>query len=256
MKPSKPMKRKKPIVLKNGEALDRLIKMMPLIRANVEQALRIEATLEAGNATVGKMDTRDVPGAGAYNTIKVSLAFDLALHLARLFDARPIRVRGQSGKLEYSGKHPNRRDEASLPLMIRLLRQKRCRDALVERSRNSHPEHDEWRKSLYASDCEKAITKAIASYASLFRGKLGRSGISELKKMRDTAIAHSSIKPADWKVMYNHLFRLVDDARDIVEVANVAIAGYGPDLKRIEQDASDEAEEFWERALLGAIHEK
>ena len=79
------MRRKKPIVLTNREALARLMKMMPLIRLNVEQALRIEATLEAGNTIVGQMDDREFPGASAYNIIKSSLAFDLALHLARLF---------------------------------------------------------------------------------------------------------------------------------------------------------------------------
>lgn len=118
-----------------------------------------------------------------------SLAFDLALHLARLFDARPTRVRNRkSGKWEYLGRHPNRRDEASIPLMIRLLRQKRCRNALIDRARNWHPHHDDWSKRLYASDCDKAIEKAIEHYSSLFRGKFGRSGIYELKKMRDTAM--------------------------------------------------------------------
>ncbi|MGV2108698.1 hypothetical protein ACQZ4X_21785 [Agrobacterium vitis] len=251
-KPRKPMRRKKPVVLKTSEALDRLIKMMPLIRANIEQALRIEATLEAGNKIVGEMQDREFPGARAYNVIKASLGFDLALHLARLFDARPVRYcNRKSGKLEYVGRHPNARDEASIPLMIRLLRQKRCRDALIERARSWHPTHDECSKRLYAADCEKAIGLAVEGYGNLYHGRFGRSGLGELKKMRDTAIAHSSIKPAEWKVIYNHLFRLVDDACKIVEVANVAIAGYSPDLQRLEEEFEEEANEFWERALLG-----
>lgn len=250
------MRRKKPNVLKTSEALDRLIKMMPLVLANIEQALRIEATLEAGNKIIGAMPDRQFPGAQAYNVIKVSLAFDLALHLARLFDARPIRFRNRrSGKLEYAGKHPNARDEASIPLMIRLLRQKRCRKALIERARNWHPMHDDWSKQLYAADCERAIGRAVEGYGNLYRGKYGRSGIAELKKMRDTVIAHSSIKPSELNVIYNHLFRLIDDAREIVQAANVAIAGHSVDLHRLEDDFTDEAREFWERALLGTRRE-
>lgn len=246
------MRRKKPVVLKTSEALDRLITMMPLIRVNIEQSLRIEATLDAGNKVIGELQDREFPGAQAYNVIKGSLTFDLALHVARLFDARPVRYRNRkSGKLEYAGKHPNVRDEASIPLMIRLLRQKRCQEALIERARNWHPTHDDWSKRLYAADCERTIGRALAGYGGLYRGKYGRSGIAELKKLRDTAIAHSSIKPAEWNVIYNHLFRLVDDAREIVEAANVAIAGHSLDLKRLEEDFVDEASEFWERALLG-----
>lgn len=238
-------------MLKPNEALDRLIKMMPLIRANIEQALRIEATLEAGNKVVGDMPDRQFPGAQAYNVIKASLTSDLALHIARLFDARPLRYRNQkSGKLEYAGKHPNARDEASIPLMIRLLRQKRCRQALIERARNWHPTHDDWSKQLYADDCERAIVQAVEGYRGLYKGKFGRSGLSELKKMRNTAIAHSSIKPAVANVIYNHLFRLADDARQIVEAANVAVACYSLDLQRLETKFADEAKEFWESALL------
>lgn len=250
------MRRKRPVTLTTSEALARLDKMMPLIRANIEQALRIEATLEAGNNVVDKMPDRELPGAAAYNVIKASLSFDLALHLARLFDARPVRrANRRSGKLEYAGTHPNRRDEASIHLMVRLLRQKRCRDALVERARNWHPFQDDRSKSLYAAHCEKAIIQAVEDYRSLSRGKFGRSGLRELKKMRDAAMAHSSINPTDWKVIYNHLFRLVDDARKIVEVANIAIAGYSPDLKRIEEDFTDEAGEFWQRALMGSVRD-
>ncbi|TAU48160.1 hypothetical protein ELI44_09090 [Rhizobium ruizarguesonis] len=249
-------KKAKPVVLRTEEAIRRLETIMPRLKENMESALKIEATLEVGNEIVGRMTDREFPGASAYNIIKRSLTFDLALHLARLFDARPIkRPNRDTGKMVYVGRHPNRRDEASIPLLIRLLRQKRCQKILKDRARNWNPVRDDWMSARFEADCAGAIDKAIAGYSKVFKGELGRSGLSALKEMRDTYIAHSSVKDRDRDIQYRHLFRLVDDARDIVEAASIAIVGHDLSLDRLEMDAREEAEEFWERALLGTSRE-
>ncbi|MEQ1519665.1 MAG: hypothetical protein ABL936_00165 [Aestuariivirga sp.] len=102
-------KTKKPNVIGTKAALAKLDRMMPLLESNIVGVLKIEATLEVGNDIVLKMPDKDIPGVGAYNIIQYSLSSDLAMHIACLFDKGSVRY------------HANRKDAASIPLIIRLL---------------------------------------------------------------------------------------------------------------------------------------
>lgn len=237
--PPKP-KRKKPKVIGSKAALARLDRMMPILKMNIEGALRIEATLEAGNDIIQKMPDKAVPGAGAYNTIRDCLSFDLAMYLARLFE--------KAGQ-----RHANKRDAASIPLMIRLLRQKRCRRMLAQRARNWEP------KGLgaqFEQDCLKSIDDASKAYTSTFRGKFGQSGLKCLKDARDNHFAHSLMSDKKIKLIYNHLYRLTNCARDVLEHASVAITGGNLSLADFAEHYREEADEFWSMALLGKEFDK
>lgn len=172
-------RRKQP--LPASEAIARIDKMMPLLHRNIASAIRIEAVLVAGNELTGRMQTRSFIGASAYNTIARSLAYDLAIHLARLYDVSRM-------------KQPaSRQDVASIPFLVRLLRQKRCQKALSRRARHWYPnEHGHADKC--EQDCLRALERALTAYSSTFLGPDGRSGLRAVKAFRDDFLAHSLIK--------------------------------------------------------------
>ncbi|MCK8780838.1 hypothetical protein M0654_12670 [Rhizobium sp. NTR19] len=233
-----PKKRKRQTIT-TSDAIERIDRMVPILYRNVVNAIRIEATLEAGNEVVGSMSDKGFSGAGAYNAIKQSLGYDLAMHLARLYDIGSRR------------RHPNTSDVASIPLLVRLLRQKRCQDALKARARDWVP-GDRWAAPMYERDCEEALRRASGSYSATFSGKYGRSGLKTLKEFRDTFMAHSLLNDTGANPRYNHLFRLTDAARDFVEQARLAATGTNSSLLRQEKAFRHEAVRFWSKALLGA----
>ncbi|RJG43724.1 hypothetical protein [Mesorhizobium sp. DCY119] len=231
-------KKKKRVLLSKADAIARLDKMMPILYRNVVNAIRIEATMEAGNSVVQAMPDKAFPGADAFNTIMQSLAFDLAMHLARLYDVgsrnRPV----------------NSRDVASIPLAVRLLRQKRCQRELKARARKWLPD-DRTFANMFEQDCASALARASAGYADTFRGKFGRSGLKTLKVFRDTFMAHSLMTDVDVKPIYNQLFRLTDCARDFVGDARLAVSGTNSSLEDQERIFTERAKKFWRMALLG-----
>lgn len=238
----KQKKPKKPVRISNAEALRRLDSMSPILFKNIQSALRIEATMIVGNDIVGNLSDKGFPGAGAYNCIMRSLAYDLAMHLARLFD------------LGIRNRHVNRRDVASIPLTIRLLRQKRNKKALGARARNwKNP--DKYYSDSFEQDCHTAIQKAIENYSATFIGAYGKGGLKTLKEFRDNFMAHSLITTSTANPIYHHLYRLTDSARDTVKEIRLAVEGRADDLEAHERIFTENAEDFWRRALLGETAE-
>lgn len=231
-------KKKKRVLLTTNGAIARLDAMMPIIYRNVVNAIRIETTMEEANSIVQSLPDKRFPGALAFNAIMQSLAFDLAMHLARLYDVgnrnRPV----------------NGRDVASIPLAVRLLRQKRCQTALKLRARGWLP-HDRSFASVFENDCARALERASTGYSDTFKGKFGRGGLKTLKTFRDTFMAHSLMTDVDVKPIYFQLFRLTDCARDFVEDARLALSGDNSSLKEQEEIFADEARDFWRMALIG-----
>lgn len=229
---------KKKFLLSKADAIARLDRMIPILYRNVVNAIRIEATMEVGNSIIQTMPDKAFPGADAFNAIMQSLAFDLAMHLARLYDIgnrnRPV----------------NNRDVASIPLAVRLLRQTRCQRELKARARN-WLSHDRTFASIFEDDCAKALLRASVCYSDTFKGKFGRSGLKTLKTFRDTFMAHSLMTEVDVKPIYNQLFRLTDCARNFVESARLAVRGDNSSLDERERIFADNARAFWTMALLG-----
>ncbi|WFS02400.1 hypothetical protein [Rhizobium tumorigenes] len=230
--------KKKRVLISKAEAIARLDRMMPILYRNIVNAIHIEATMEAGNTMIQAMPNKAIPGALAFNTIMQSLAFDLSMHLARLYD---VGVRSR---------HVNARDVASIPLAVRLLRQKRCQTELKMRARSWLP-HDRSFANVFQQDCVSALERASAAYSETFKGQFGRSGLKTIKVFRDTFMAHSLMTDVDKKPFYNQLFRLTDCARNFVEDARLAVSGHNSSLEEKERIFLEEAQDFWRMALLG-----
>lgn len=231
-------KKKKRSAISTAEAVARLDKMVPILFRNLQNAILIEATMEVGNNLVGEMSDRSFPGARSYNRIMRSLAYDLAMHLARLYDVGARH------------RHANEKDIASIPLAVRLLRQQRCKNVLSARARKWNP-HDLSFADVFERDCLQAIERASSSYSGTFRGRHGRGGLKTLKEFRDNFMAHSLMNDSDANPIYHHLYRLTDCARDFVQDARLALEGKGDDLQEHERIFTDDARRFWRMALLG-----
>ena len=236
----------KRVTITLATAVQRLDEMVVLIEQDVRVGLSVEAALESANEIVSARisDYATYYGANCYNTVKDCMALYLALTLARLFDPGARRFR------------PNKRDVASIPLLVRLLKQKRCRSALAKRARGWNPQLPSLADSNAAA-CEREIDSAILTYEKLRRTHKGRRAALTLKEFRDKKLAHS-LMGAVLKALpqYQQLFLLMDVARDVTNHAKLAILGNNLDLTDVEKQKMQEAEFFWERALAAAIGTK
>ncbi|MBB3745685.1 MULTISPECIES: hypothetical protein [Rhizobium] len=66
-------KKKKVVRLSKADAIARLDKMMPILYRNVVNAIRIEATMEAGNAIVQAMPNTPRSGRLQYDHAELSI---------------------------------------------------------------------------------------------------------------------------------------------------------------------------------------
>lgn len=178
----KPRKRS---TIKNAVAIDRIDKMIPLIIENVRIAIKLESALDTGNEVIREIrgDAEHGPhwyGANCYNTVINSVTLNLALTLARLFDPGAKRMR------------PNKRDVASIPLLLRLIKQKRCRSALIKRAHDWTPQIADL-ASEHEATVLREIDAAVAVYTGLMSNHEGRTAAATLKGFRDKKLAHSLI---------------------------------------------------------------
>lgn len=239
--------KKKRSRLRQNDAVLRLDAMMPLIEVEVRRALDMEAALEGANAVVLEhIKGTTLSGAECFNTVSVAATFTLALTVAKLFEQPKARGDGAPSR------RLNKSDVASIPLMLRLLKQKQCGTVLVDRARRWTPQLPGMEPVNIVS-CEHAIRDAVETYATHRRKKSNQIAITKLKKFRDKVLAHTlfhaAIKSAP---KYADLFLLIDVARDVFEHASLAVRGMALDLKQTEEIAAKRAAEFWLPALLAA----
>jgi hypothetical protein len=232
------MAKKKVERLKLTEALDRLDAMIDLIYRDVLIAIEVEAALEMANEIVtGELRDVHFYGADCYSSVQQSMRLFLSLTLAKLFET-PRPGRGN--------------DVASIPLMIRLLKQRRCRRRLCNRARSWTPNLTN-SGELHARSVERSIDRAVEAYAKLRRTHAGRDAVAKLKKFRDKVLAHTLLVAAlKATPLYRELFLLVDVARDVVQHARLAIAGADLDLLEHEEDHREMCRAFWRPALTAA----
>jgi hypothetical protein len=217
-------------------ALQRIDKMMVLVLENVKLALHQEAALRTANMVVktSVRGDRSYYGAECYGTICQTLALSLALTLARLFD-------------EGSRRRPvNKRDVASIPLLIRLLRQKRCRKALAARARGWTQECPWQLADLDAAQCERDIDAASAACDRLRQTRECRVARKRLRKFRNKMLAHSLMDVVIRALPeYRQLFILTKAVRVITGHAkqglgdNLPLEGFATERRR-------QAKAFWE----------
>jgi hypothetical protein len=234
--------------LKIADALDRLDEMIPLIVRDVEIAIQTEAALETANELVNGDELRGANfyGADCYNAVKLSMSIFLALTLAKLFET-PGLWRGKSQTYRF-----NNSDIASIPLMIRLLKQARCRKHLSKRARDWTPSIPGMAETN-AEVCERAIDRATEAYATLRSKHAGRNAAAKLRLFRNKAVAHTLLGTALKSApLYRELFLLMDVARDVAEQSRLAIDGIHIDLRETEEEQMNISRAFWRPALTAS----
>lgn len=241
----KAAQKRKRKTISRAEAVDRLGAMVKAIHRDLERALAIEAALEEANRIVTATPDQLRPGAATFSTIAGSLLFDLAMTLARLFE--PMQTEKRAGGRKRPT--PYKSERATIPLIVHLLRQKRCRDELAARARRWIPDAP-WIADSQETACRKACAKAVEAYAVLRRDPDGRRGAALLNGLRNNGIAHTlRTAPGKPGPRYRRLFRLADTAREVVEAALLAIDGHNADFLRVEEIRRDDAARFWGHAL-------
>jgi AbiU2 len=235
--PTKKRKRKVPVTIKRGEAVRRLGGMLKAIYRDALMVLAAEAALETANAIVVASPNAERPGPVTYETVTQSLMLNMAMSLARLYDL---------GSRRYP---PNKRDLASIPLIVRLLKQKRCQDELARRARAWIPHMPSIADSQEKA-CRKAIADVLAAFTALRCDPTGRAAMARLRNMRDKLMAHSFMEEVRLAMpTYDQLFRLADVARDVAAGAMFAIDGQHVDLLDFEKERLKQGGLFWGHAL-------
>lgn len=231
--------------ISRAEAVKRLGAMVKAINGDLERALAIEAALEEANRIVNATPDQIRPGPATYATIAGSLSIDLAITLARLFEPMQTEARKGGGERPL----PYKSERATIPLIVHLLRQKRCRDELAKRVRQWLPSLPSISDNREAA-CRKGCADAVEAYAAIRRDHEGRQGIARLTALRNNGIAHTLwTGPEKPGPQYRQLFRLADTAREVVEAALLAIDGNNADFLRVEEIRREDAARFWGHAL-------
>jgi hypothetical protein len=227
--------------LSRREAVRRIDEMTRLVQQNVLRAIHDEAALRVGNITVAQtVDGKTYYGAECYNSIRLALALNLALTLAKLFDAGA------------RSKHPNRRDVASIPLLLRLLAQKRCRRVLQQRARSWNPDIPGLAESN-ARECEDQARAAVHAFQTLQRRAEGRAGLKALRTFRNKMLAHTLLDVALRRLpQYRQLFILLKAAKIIVGHVQLAVQGNNLSLDGLGRERRRQAKAFWTSALNAA----
>ncbi|MBX9910073.1 MAG: hypothetical protein K2Z25_15330 [Beijerinckiaceae bacterium] len=230
-------RRRKPVTITRSEAVRRLGGMVKAIHRDVAIVLATEAALETANAIIVATPDIERPGAVTYETVAQSLVLNLAMSLARVYD--------EGSRL----RHPNKRELASIPLIARLLSQKRCQDELARRARQWTPQYPEFADSQEAA-CRKAISDALAAFDRLHTDRVGREAVRRLRLMRNKVLAHSYMDEVIVAMpTYDQVFLLADVARDVASGAMLAIDGRHVDLTEFEEGRVAQGRLFWEHAL-------
>jgi hypothetical protein len=226
-------------LLSTTDALARLEQILPMVRQNVKIAMALEGVLSAGNDEIRPLrgDVERGPfwdGAHGYVTIRDSIASSLALSLARLFD------------FGLKHRHPDERDVASLPLLVRLMNQEGCRLELISKARD-WPLDD-------SIQVERAILSAVDEIEALQTSPKTRSALEALKEFRDFKLAHTLNKRMSTDgPRFNDLTFLLESSMRIASLANFAVAGNGSDMSDTLEERRRQGRAFWGPAIAGLI---
>lgn len=241
--------RKRARPLSKASAISRADDMLEHVQRDVYWALEIEVAMEAANEVIqAGLKGKLFYGATTFNVVSSAMAIQLSLALAKLFEV-PTPRQGQSQARAMNGS-----DVASLPLLVRLLKQKRCRDHYVALSRgwsfaigqqaNSSP-----------SEVDDLLDQVFTRYGAARRDRRYQLALSRVREFRNNRVAHSLLR-GHTPPIYNDLHMLMDLARDTLQDIRLAMTGINSDLLEKERFRRDEAHHFWSAALPAAIANK
>jgi len=204
--------------------------------------MQLHATLETGNKIILGLrnDEGRTPmwyGAHCYNIIKNNITFSLAITLAKLFDLGSVRFK------------PNRRDVASIPLLLRLVRQKRCISDLIKKT-------DTWPGRITTNEktVRRRIDSALSAYSALKKRHRGRKATENLKNFRDKKLAHSLIDVVLTELpRYEDLSYLLSVAMEVAGFLHLPIADWDYTPSESLEEAERQSEAFWSPAITAII---
>ncbi|MCW6510964.1 AbiU2 domain-containing protein [Lichenifustis flavocetrariae] len=239
-------KRRKPktVRLTRAKAIERLDAMAHAVCEEADFAARVNAAFEGGNDAIHqfKIEHGRSPafsGAQCMNTLQTAALFTIASTLGRLFDPGS------------ATRHPNERDVASIPLVLHLLRQKRCQDELAERARHWLFEMPEMAE-INAETVLTAADEAIEAYASLRRSPKGQRALRVLMRFRHDHLAHRLLPDLqrgqlrDTYTTVGEIWRLLDTALILADKLSLAVSGDGRDARDMHHARHREARAVWD----------
>jgi hypothetical protein len=209
------------------------------VKVNVNNLMALDAALSTGNAEIARLNSAYPPqkrwyGAHCYTAIHYGLVVSLALTLARLFD---------EGSQKYP---PDKRDVASLPLLVHLLGKDKVRLQLIEEARG-------WPIDGSKTVATK-IENAIVQWRDLDETENGRSALNLLKEFRNKRLAHTLNKPMDTAgPRYADLTILRDTALRITADARLAIDGDSWEPFDFLEERIRQGRAFWSPAIQAII---
>lgn len=224
------------------EAVGRIETMMAHVDREVHIMIEELAALETGNDVVVE-SLRGVHfyGANCYTTLSRTLSHSLALRLAKMMERPPA----QPGRTVAD--RWNKSDVVSLPLLLRLLDQKRCRRVFAGRARK-------WIGSEKDVDaCLKTIDAAVREYRAFRMSADGRAALSKLDEFRNHILAHNLLTQSDAHLpRYNQLFVTYAMVKRVWEHVGLAVEGTGRSVDELEAEFRRIGEAFWRPALSAA----
>jgi hypothetical protein len=248
-----PGKGKAASTISTAMAVDRIRKMTDGIIEDVERAIDLQTALEAGNDTIREIQG-DGPalsfyGAYGYEAIRLGLTVSLVLTLAKLFDPAMLFVsRAKKG----TRWRANKSDIVSIPLLVRLLKQRRCQAFLGKHARGWTPTLDHM-ETVHEESAIGAANAAVAAYEDFRRTREGRSAARILKKFRNHNLAHRLLDKSAPAPQYRELFLLLDVAAEVAEKARLAVTGVSWDVKDSREVRTMHSKGFWDPAIRGVI---
>lgn len=233
-------------------AIERIGKMTQGVIQDVQRALALQAALEVGNDTIGKL-RGDRPalnfyGAPAYDEIMFGLTASLALTLSKLFDPVTLFLPPATKKR----KSVNKSDIISIPLLVRLLKQRRCQTFLGKRARGWTPMLDHM-QAVNEETAIAAANAAVAAYKDFRRTHDGRSAARILKMFRNNELADRLLDKPALRPRYNELFLLLEIAATVAAKASLAVLGDHWDVEDTREARALHSKAFWDPALQALI---
>jgi hypothetical protein len=220
--------------------------MLTHVQREVYWGLENEVAMEGANEVIqNSFKGVTFYGANTVNVMSSALAIELSLVLAKLYEI-PRPKHGQSA----ASKH-NKSDVASIPLLLRLLRQKQCRDHYVKQSLD-------WKFGLgkpmngRPGAVSESLDRLLARYSSARKNRRYQDAMRRIREFRNNRVAHA-IMVDPRQPIYNDLHILMDLSRDTLQDLRLAMKGEGVDLLEKEGIRKAEATHFWEAALPAVV---